>query len=442
MERLRFTAATALPDVELELPEPGGSYAPRNYDGRFHGPVRLREALANSYNVPAVWTAAALGPDRVLERLRALGFASLDRAPSHYGAAVALGDGEVRLLDLAAAYATLARGGLYLPPRAVREATAAGGAPIPLAAPPAPARILDAARARVIVDVLADDKARVASFGEDSVLELPFAVAAKTGTSKGFRDNLAVGFTPDVTVAVWVGNFDGSPMSGVSGVSGAGPLFHGAMLAAARLRPPRPFDPPDPAALDEVEVCALSGMRPAAACPHRRRELLPRDDARALAPCDMHELVRVDRRNGLRAGAACPAAHVEERAFERHDALLSAWARAAGRPLAPDAASPLCGGDPAPAAGRPGARLRVAYPPDGARFLLDPAVTSVQAIRLRADVPPGARRVRFLVDGRALPAGADARGSWIDWPLARGEHRIRVEADGAAPSDEVELSVE
>ena len=445
MERLRFTAATVLPDVALELPAPGGSYAPRNYDGRFHGPVRLREALANSYNVPAVWTAAALGPDRVLERLRALGFASLDRAPSHYGAAVALGDGEVRLLDLAAAYATLARGGLHLPPRAVLEATGPGGAPVAVAPPPAPARLLDAARARVIVDVLADDKARVASFGEDSVLELPFPVAAKTGTSKGFRDNLAVGFTPEVTVAVWVGNFDGSPMNGVSGVSGAGPLFHGAMLAAARLRPPRPFDPPDPAALVDVEVCALSGMRPSAgaACPHRRRELVPRDDAAALAPCDMHELVRVDRRNGLRAGAACPAALVEERVFERYDATLSAWARAAGRPVAPDGASPLCGGDPDPAGDdRAAAPLRVAYPPDGARFLLDPAVASVQAIRLRADVPPAARRVRFLVDGRAIPAGAEPRASWVDWPLARGDHRLRVEADGAAPSEEVEFSVE
>ncbi|MCC6557810.1 MAG: transglycosylase domain-containing protein, partial [Polyangiaceae bacterium] len=165
MERLGFTAATVLPDVDLELPIEGGTYAPRNYDGRFHGPVRLREALANSYNVPAVWTASALGPDRLVERLRALGFTTLDRGGSHYGVALALGDGEVRLLDLAAAYATLARGGLHLPPRAVLEATLPGGAPLALSPPPAPARVLDPARARVLVDVLADDKARVASFG-------------------------------------------------------------------------------------------------------------------------------------------------------------------------------------------------------------------------------------------------------------------------------------
>ncbi|WP_437787343.1 penicillin-binding protein 1C [Sorangium sp. So ce1097] len=445
MEQLGFTAATVLPDVELSFPTAGGSYAPRNYDGRFHGPVRLRDALASSYNVPAVWTAAALGPDRVLTRLRELGLSSLDGAPSHYGVAIALGDGEVRLLDLANAYATLARGGVHLPVRAVRAARAARAfgdepAPSPGAAPERGARVLDAARARVIVDILADDKARLASFGAGSALELPFPVAAKTGTSKGFRDNLAVGFTPDVTVAVWVGNFDGSPMGGISGITGAGPLFRDAMLAAARVRPPRPFDPPDPDQIAEVEVCALSGMAPTGACPHRRRELLPRGDAAARSPCDMHEVVRVDRRNGLRAGA-CPDAVVEERVFERHDAELTAWARAAGRPIAPDEASPLCGALPGGdgAAGASGGRVRVAYPPDGARFVLDPSVNSLQAIRLRADVPPGVRRARFVLDGRPIEVGPPFA---LDWPLVAGAHRLRVEADGASAGEEIAFSVE
>jgi penicillin-binding protein 1C len=207
--------------------------------------------------------------------------------------------------------------------------------------------------------------------------------------------------------------------------------------------------------LAEVEVCSLSGMRPTAACPHRRRELLPRDgadrasgsatgvDAVVLAPCDMHETVRIDPRNGLRAGA-CSGEVVEERVFERYDARLSAWARAAGRPVAPEQASPLCGAlagvpsDRAADVRRP-ARLRVAYPPDGARFLLDPSVTSVQAIRLRADVPPGVRHVRFVIDGRPT----DVRAPFaLDWRLAGGAHRLHVEADGAAASDGVEFWVE
>ncbi|WP_437879002.1 penicillin-binding protein 1C [Sorangium sp. So ce513] len=442
MEQLGFTAATVLPDVELSFPTAGGSYAPRNYDGRFHGPVRLRDALASSFNVPAVWTAAALGPDRVLARLRELGLGTLDGEPSRYGVAIALGDGEVRLLDLANAYATLARGGVHLPVRAVRAVRGVGDEPAssPGAPPGRGARVLDAARARVIVDILADDKARLASFGAGSALALPFPVAAKTGTSKGFRDNLAVGFTPDVTVAVWVGNFDGAPMGGISGITGAGPLFRDAMLAAARLYPPRPFDPPDPDQIAEVEVCALSGMAPTGACPHRRRELLPRGDAAALSSCDMHEVVRIDRRNGLRAGA-CPDAVIEERVFERHDAELTAWARAAGRPIAPDEVSPLCGPLPGGdgAAGAAGARVRVAYPPDGARFVLDPSVSSLQAIRLRAAVPPGVRRARFVLDGRPIEVGPPFA---LDWPLVAGAHRLRVEADGASAGEEIAFSVE
>lgn len=207
MEELGWTAATALPDVELHLPGTGGTYTPVNYDGRLHGPVRLREALANSYNVPAVYAASVVGPDRVLARLRALGMDTLDKDADHYGAAIALGDGEVRLIDLANAYATLARGGEMLPVRALVRAKGDRGEAIEL--PEAERhRVIPETIARVLTDILSDPNARLASFGPDSVLELPFAAAAKTGTSKGFRDNLTIGYTPRVTVAVWVGNFD------------------------------------------------------------------------------------------------------------------------------------------------------------------------------------------------------------------------------------------
>ncbi|AKT39847.1 penicillin-binding protein 1C [Chondromyces crocatus] len=438
MERLGYDAGTVLPDVALELPLPsGGSYAPQNYDGRFHGPVRLREALANSYNVPAVWAAAALGPERVLTRLREVGLSTLDREASHYGVAIALGDGEVRLLDLAAAYATLARGGLFLPARAVLGAQDRAGEALALPVSPAPVQVLDAVRTRIITDILSDRRARIGAFGEGSVLELPFEAAVKTGTSKGFRDNIAVGYTPAVTVAVWVGNFDGSPMNGVSGVTGAGPLLHEALVAASRVRPAMPFAAPDPEATVEVEICALSGQRPASVCPHRRREWLPREEVAALPACEMHEVVRVDRQTGLLAGPLCRGDEVEERVVERFDARLSTWARAAGRPLAPEGVSPRCGELPV----REGAASRglaLLFPADGARFVIDAAVGSVQAIRLRAAIPAGARNARFVIGGRVIAAPL----GWADFQLVRGVHRVRAEADGVAPSEVMEFSVE
>lgn len=433
MERLGFTPATMLSDVETHFTTGDGDFAPNNYDGRFHGPVLLREALANSYNVPAVRVAAALGPDRVLARLQDLGFATLDKPASEYGVAIALGDGEVRLLDLANAYATIARRGRYLPVRAVRSAKVAGGSDLVL--PETKSRpALDPSVALALADILSDNQARAASFGRKSALELPFPVAAKTGTSKGYRDNIAAGFTREVTVAVWVGNFDGSPMEGVSGVTGAGPLFHMAMRAAQSLYPAATTAPlreqltlsDEPPPFDVVEICPLSGERRGPDCPHSRRELVPRSASAHLSTCDLHVHVLIDRRNGLRAGRSCPSAWTEQRVFESYHGDLAVWAGAAGRPVAPLAYSPLC---PAtPGEDEPGeGSVRLSYPPDGAHFLLDPHAGARQSIVLRAAVPSGASAA-FYVDGHAVPARAGALSA--EWPLRPGSHHIWVESAG------------
>lgn len=447
MEKLGFTAATLLPDVETHFPTHEGDFAPNNYDGRFHGPVLLREALASSYNVPAVRTAAALGPDRVLARLRDLGFSTLDRPASDYGVAIALGDGETRLVDLANAYATLARRGRYLPVRAVRAATLAGGGALALP-PSAPRPVMDPTAALVLADILSDDRARSAAFGRDGALALPFPAAAKTGTSKGWRDNIAAGFTREVTVAAWVGNFDGSPMEAVSGVTGAGPLFHAAMEAAqalypgasrAPLREQLAF-PGEPSPVEAVEVCPLSGERRGPDCPHGQAELLPVSGGAAarLATCDMHVRVRVDRRNGLRAGRACPSGFVEQRVFEHYPADLAAWARTAGRPLPPASYSPLCPASPGEGGGPDGeGALRLAYPPDGAVFVWDPHAGARQSIVLRAGTS-GPAPVVFVVDGQALsPRPGEAS---VEWPLAAGEHRVWVESGGRR-SEAAEIEV-
>jgi penicillin-binding protein 1C len=431
MEQLGFTASTVLPDVGLHFTTAEGDYFPKNYDGLFHGPIRLREALGNSFNVPAVWTTSLLGPDRLLDRLRDLGF-SLDGSAATYGAGLALGGGEVRLIELANAYATLARGGVLLPVRPLLEATTNGGDPLALSSSP-PRRVIDERAAYVVTHILADRGARSASFGEGGALEMPFETAVKTGTSKGYRDNWTVGYTPDLTVAVWVGNFDGSPMQGVSGVSGAGPLFRAAMLAAVRLRPPRPFVRPN--GFVEAEVCPLSGARPTSLCPHRRRELFiagtaPRD------ACTMHEAVRLDVRTGLRAGPACPDSAVETRVFEAFPPVFAEWARDARRALAPEAYSPNCPGSaPIGSAGR---RPRIAFPPDGARFVIDPALGAQQSVRLRVEAPSQTRRASLTIDGRSLPLGASLD---VNWPLTRGGHRARAEVDGEV-SDWIEFSVE
>jgi penicillin-binding protein 1C len=418
MEHLGITAATLLPDVDLTLQTGEGPYRPKNYDGRTHGPVRLREALASSLNIPAVITAEQVGPGSVLDLLHRAGFSSLDGPAMHYGAAIALGDGEVRLSELAGAYAMLARGGERLPLSLVRRAFTLDGRVVEPRHESA-TRVLDSRTAAVLTSVLSDDAARASAFGRGNALELPFPVAAKTGTSKGYRDNWTVGFTHEVTVAVWVGNFDGTPMTGSTGVTGAGPLFHDVMLAAMRGRIPAPLA--DTNGLVEAEVCTLSGARPGPGCTHRTHEWF-RPSEVPTEECRMHARARVDPSNGLLATRACTDA--VERTFEVYPPRYVAWATAAHRPLAPTTFSPRCPG--APRAGDSTTQLAtVRFPDEGARFAIDPTGPARQEIVLAARPSADQRAVRFVLDGRRL--GVVGAPFELPWQLVPGRHELAVE---------------
>ena len=429
MERLGMTPATLLPDIRLELQVEGGVFAPKDYDERFHGPVRLREALASSLNVPAVWTANEVGVAPLLDRLHEVGFRSLEATADHYGPGLALGDGEVTLLELTNAYAALARGGVWERTRAVTSEALDDGA-----------RVMPREIAEELTDILADHASRTAAFGETSALDLPFPVAAKTGTSKGYRDNWTVGFTREVTVGVWVGNFDGRPMRGVSGITGAGPLFRAVMQAAMRDRTAAPLRARDrdDSALVRVDVCPLSGGRPTHACAHAVGEWMTPAQASALHACSMHELVRIDTRNGLRAGDGCTPSFVAERPFERYDDRFDAWALSAGRPVGPSEWSPFCASPSRDSTARP---LRIDSPLDGARYLVDPSrPSSDQSLRVRIAARPGTSTVDLVVDGRVV---ARVGPPYIaSWALAPGEHTFSAVAPNLPPSEPVRLTVE
>lgn len=220
LERGTVTPRTVLADVPASYAIPNGQvYSPEDYSRTFLGPVSVRTALANSLNVPAVRVLSQFGVPAFLDRLRALGFTHLQRAPEYYGLGLTLGAGEVSLWDLAHAYVTLARNGSAIPLRTIAGAS-----------PPHAAPIGRAADWAYVTDILSDRYARSRSYGIGSVIDMPFPAAVKTGTSSGYRDTWTVGYTPEFTVAVWVGNFTGAPMTHVAGVSGAGPLWNRIML--------------------------------------------------------------------------------------------------------------------------------------------------------------------------------------------------------------------
>jgi penicillin-binding protein 1C len=260
-----MTAAEILEDRDFYFPTPEGSYSPRNYDKKFHGIVRLRQALACSYNVPAVSLLEKLGPDLLYQKLKQLGFESLNKSPRHYGVGLTLGNGEVTLLELTRAYSALARGGVYVGERAVLKCLDTDEKEITLEEQKKSRRIFSPQIAFVLTDILSDRDARIPAFGYISPLNLPFDCAVKTGTTVDFRDNWTVGYTPRYTVGVWVGNFDATSMHNISGVTGCGPLFKDIMLLLENKKSGIKF-----AKADKVmkhKICPLSGNLATEHCP-------------------------------------------------------------------------------------------------------------------------------------------------------------------------------
>ena len=229
-EQKLITPASLIDDSPAQLSTTNGLYLPQNYDHDFKGWVSARTALGASLNVPAVRVGAMLGPDALVERFNALGLA-LPKPGGFYGSALALGSAEVTLLALTNAYRAFANGGLYAP---VAYA-------LPRAASPKPVRVADAAAVFLATDILADNNARVRTFGQNSLLATRGFAAVKTGTSKDMRDNWCIGFTDRYTVGVWVGNASGAAMHGVSGVSGAAPVWQ---ALVGRLHEGRPSQAP------------------------------------------------------------------------------------------------------------------------------------------------------------------------------------------------------
>jgi penicillin-binding protein 1C len=388
-----YTPASILPDVATVYQTGTGPYAPRNYDRRFHGPVRAREALGSSFNLPAVELASRLGTAELMATLTRAGFASLDRDAEHYGLGLALGNGDVTLLELANGYRAIANGGLWRPARWLADDGPGTES----------RRVMSAGAAALVTDILADPVARIPGFGPVTPLEFPFPAAAKTGTSRHFTDNWAVAITGGFTVAVWVGNFDGRPMEGVSGVTGAGPLLHRATLLAARRHEPGVLPTPERAGARLVTICRLSGLRAGAHCPASTEWFLPGSETPHL--CDWH-------REG---GVTLPAQYADW-------AVTASMAGVAGENTARRAASADTGSS----------AFRITAPAAGDVYRFVPGVDPRYAsIGLRSTVGAGRGQVRWWVDG------AQITGSRLR--LIPGRHRIMARAGNQ--SDEVVISV-
>lgn len=239
-----LTPSTRIDDSPICFNSRGQApYCPKNYDGKFHGSVTLRTALASSYNIPAIKLLNSLGVDRLVTLGKNLGITTWDDS-SQYGLALTLGGGDVTLLELTNTYATLARGGSYFPTHAILSTT--NHTTLPPLPSPQPKQIISPGVAYQLSNILSDNQARSPAFGYRSVLNIPgHQVAVKTGTSNDLRDNWTIGYTSDYVVGIWVGNNDNTSMSSVaSGITGASPIWNTTFQSLLTDSPPHTFSPP------------------------------------------------------------------------------------------------------------------------------------------------------------------------------------------------------
>ena len=365
-----WTASTIIDDSPLARPIGSGIHPFRNYSRRYYGPLRLREALGNSLNIPAVRTIQAIGVEAFLARLHELGFASLSRPANHYGEGLALGNGEITLFELVQAYAVLARGGLARPLRFTLDGRRNAAAPT--------GRIYNAEAASLIADILADPQARRLEFGAGNILRMPVQTAVKTGTSNDFRDAWAVGFNHRYTVGIWMGNLDRRPTDGITGTTGPGLALRSVFARLNRFEEAAPlFLSPR---LLTIEICRESGRRAGPECPRIRERFLPGKGPGSV--CRLH-------------GGAGVASDEEE---DDGDTVF-----------------------------------RLVRPTPNLQMAMDPRIPdTIEAYPLRIAGAGRIERIEWLVDGGVVGTSGAGERHFL-WPLARGGHlaQARIWTAGA-----------
>jgi membrane peptidoglycan carboxypeptidase len=337
-------------DVRTEFQQPGATppiYVPENYDRKYHGFQRLRLALAQSLNIPAVRALEMAGVENVIRTAHKMGITTLDQGLSYYGLALTLGGGEVKLLDMAYAFGVLANNGVMagvpvaedrqrpgyrtLDPVPVLRVEDSKGEVLWKYERPTQVPVVDAKYAYLINSMLSDNPARWPAFGAHNVLELDRPAAVKTGTTNDYKDNWTVGYTPQVATAVWIGNTDNSQMKKVTGITGAAPVWNQLMSYFLKDKPVEPFVRPP--GLVEETVCATTGLLPTKYCPTVAELFVPGTEPTSYDT--VYQAFLIDRETGQLATAATPPDKVEEKVFEIYPPEAADYVREANLPQPP-----------------------------------------------------------------------------------------------------------
>ncbi len=419
-----FTAATMILDVKTPfVTRKLESYTPANFGLVEHGPVLVREALASSFNVPAVITLDHIGIKAMVQLANNAGLTTLANNTS-VDLSITLGGGEVRLLDMAQAYSIFPNGGYHVEPTYILKVTDRKQdqviyqwQPPTLGVTADTGRVLDQRIAYIISNILSDNDARLRGFGPNSALNIGRPAAAKTGTTTDFRDNWVMGFTPNLVVGVWVGNADNTPMVDVTGVSGAAPIWNAFMRQVLNGQPELDFT--EPPGIVTREICTMSGLLATPQCPRRKQEIFI-DGTQPTAYDNIYQTFTIDRETGLLASDSTPP----DRRVQRVYAVLPQEARDWG----------IRNGIPTPPEGAPVTptdrtnTLRLLAPDPYTIFQISPMLPpETQRVRLTVGAPAGTRSVTYQLDGQAIgTVNASPWDMW--WPLQYGDHQLAAVA--------------
>jgi 1A family penicillin-binding protein len=428
-----YTPATVLSDVPTTFQtRENEPYAPQNFDRQWHGPLSLRAALATSNNLIAVKVLEHVGVRAMIDTAKRLGITTFDD-PERFGLALTLGGGEVKLLELTAAYAAFANEGKRVEPRAILSVSSLQSPISDDLRPETGDYAISPQVAYLITSILSDDYARIPAFGEDSVLKLSRPAAAKTGTTTDFRDNWTLGYTPDVAVGVWAGNADNTPMYRVTGVTGAGPIWHDFMEQTLREIPERAFAVPD--GLVEREICDASGLLATPDCPRARREIFVRGTEPTQRD-DAYQAFFIDAPTGKIWADGCRGPRVR-RVFRMYPPDARDWAKKKNLPQAPetdcfgrvlttDNGLQTASEASTSSAHRPS--LEIVSPAQNAEYETSPQLpASLQQLEVAARLNRALKlnRVMLYVDEIAIGdfSGAPYRALW---QLTPGTHTVRA----------------
>jgi len=433
-----WTAATPIIDVSTTFTiRDGTPYTPINYDEREHGLVSVRQSLGSSLNIPAVKTLQKVGIEDTLDLAKRLGITSLERADL-YDLSLALGGGQVSLLELSTAYATLANNGYYTEHTSLLDIHDADGELLYTADKNPPLQILDPRLAWLISDILSDDSARSIGFGAESTLKLDRTAAVKTGTTTNFHDNWTIGYTPDLLVGVWVGNSGYEAMHNVTGLTGAAPIWHEVMRGLLQGRPDHPFAQPN--GLTQVEVCDISGLLPSPLCPHTHTEWFIAG-TEPVQTDTTYQQIWIDTLTNSLADDLTPIERRKPVTVLNIPTEAKAWAHEQGLPLLSDYS--LDSGSLQPSNENP---LILLSPHPNTTYRIDPNFDpSAQQLKIEAAVGQGISQVEIWVDGTLLTTlSSPPYQAW--WTLSSGEHRFWVEGVNAnvekVKSEVVRITVE